>query len=359
MSITPLVSIIIPVYNIDKKLVNNCIKSVLAQTYKNIELILVDDGSNKELGKFCDDYEQIEARIRVLHQKNQGVSSARNNGTKQAKGKFIMYVDADDILSPNAISDGIIQILKYNADMVIGLEQAINNYGEFSVNTQIYKVLLLSNKKEFDLLRQICFNALPLKLKTFSHNGYIGRGPSSKLIKKEIALQNLFPVGIAIGEDVIWCLRILNCCKKICIIDSVWYGYIQYSTSTIRKYYGNREELARKYLFLMENENIEFCEKNPYLKGRNIAIEFYSILNYDLLSEQCSYSIKDKNKFAKEIVTREPWNFIIKKDIKRSLPISYQLLILCVQKEIWIQFLNTKNIIKNIISWRKSILDEL
>ena len=91
----PIVSIIIPVYNVGIYL-EKCISSCLEQTYKRCEIILVDDGSNDGSEKICDDYAKKDARIKVIHQKNQGVSSARNAGMNCAEGDYIAFVDADD-----------------------------------------------------------------------------------------------------------------------------------------------------------------------------------------------------------------------------------------------------------------------
>lgn len=95
----PLISIVVPVYKAEL-FINDCIDSVLKQTYKNFELILVDDGSPDKCGQICDAYAERDARIKVIHQKNSGVSFARNNGILSSKGRYIAFLDADDICSP-------------------------------------------------------------------------------------------------------------------------------------------------------------------------------------------------------------------------------------------------------------------
>ena len=97
MTNQPLLSVIIPVYKVEKYL-RQCVDSVINQTYKNLEIILVDDGSPDNCGKICDEYAQKDRRIKVIHQENQGVSAARNLGTKLAQGEYITYVDSDDWL---------------------------------------------------------------------------------------------------------------------------------------------------------------------------------------------------------------------------------------------------------------------
>ena len=92
-----LISVIIPVYNVDKYL-ERCIDSVIVQTYSNLEIILVDDGSNDDSGIICDRYAKFDDRIKVIHKKNGGVSSARNEGIKYCNGKYIGFVDSDDYI---------------------------------------------------------------------------------------------------------------------------------------------------------------------------------------------------------------------------------------------------------------------
>ena len=98
-----LVSIIIPIYNVPDEFLNKCISSLFAQTYADFEAILVDDGSNKETAELCDSYASKDTRIKVIHQANSGVSEARNHGTVVSLGKYVMYVDGDDILAPKEI----------------------------------------------------------------------------------------------------------------------------------------------------------------------------------------------------------------------------------------------------------------
>ena len=88
----PLISVIVPVYNIEKY-VRNCIESILAQSYKNLEVILVDDGSTDNSGKICDEYTDRDSRIRVIHKKNAGLSEARNSGIDVASGRYFAFVD--------------------------------------------------------------------------------------------------------------------------------------------------------------------------------------------------------------------------------------------------------------------------
>lgn len=99
----PLISVIVPVYHAERYL-DRCIKSILSQAEANIELWLIDDGSPDQCGNMCDTFAQKDSRVHVIHKKNAGVSSARNDGIKRALGKYIAFVDADDYIEPNMLS---------------------------------------------------------------------------------------------------------------------------------------------------------------------------------------------------------------------------------------------------------------
>ena len=111
------VSVIIPVYNVEKYL-NECIDSVIKQTYKNLDIILVDDGSTDNSGSICDKYSEKDSRIRVIHRKNGGLSAARNTGFDVSNGEYIYFLDSDDYLELSAISDLVSTIEEENADFV-------------------------------------------------------------------------------------------------------------------------------------------------------------------------------------------------------------------------------------------------
>lgn len=114
----PLISIIIPVYKVEKFLAT-CLDSLCAQTYTNLEIILVDDGSPDNCGKICDEYAQKDARIRVIHQANQGISAARNAGLEIAEGEYVAFVDSDDYIDPDMYEYLYGLISKDNADMAM------------------------------------------------------------------------------------------------------------------------------------------------------------------------------------------------------------------------------------------------
>lgn len=113
----PLISIIVPIYNIEKY-VSKCIESILQQTYQNIQIILVDDGSLDQSGIICDKYAALDCRIEVIHQCNQGLVVARKSGLKIARGEYIGFVDGDDYISHDMYDKLLKEIQQNDADFV-------------------------------------------------------------------------------------------------------------------------------------------------------------------------------------------------------------------------------------------------
>ena len=111
-----LVSIIVPVYNAERYL-HRCIDSVLAQTYTNFELLLINDGSKDNSGEICDKYAVKDSRIRVFHKENGGVSSARNMGIDEAKGEWLSFIDSDDWIEPTMYEKMLQELIGNNADI--------------------------------------------------------------------------------------------------------------------------------------------------------------------------------------------------------------------------------------------------
>lgn len=116
---TPKLSIIVPVFRVEKFLAR-CVDSILTQTYRNIEVILVDDGSPDNCPRICDDYSRVDTRVRVIHKLNGGLCSARNAGLDVANGDYITFVDSDDWIEPDAYLGLMSKCIEYQADIVGG-----------------------------------------------------------------------------------------------------------------------------------------------------------------------------------------------------------------------------------------------
>ena len=139
-----LISIIVPVYNISE-CIEGCIKSILNQSYSNIEIILVDDGSTDGSGSICDKYKEIDSRVVVLHKENGGLSDARNKGLEIAKGDYIGFVDGDDVIHKDMYNTLLRQLLLYDADISICRFQKFTDKDKNSILNSINNTVYAFN----------------------------------------------------------------------------------------------------------------------------------------------------------------------------------------------------------------------
>ena len=146
------ISIIVPIYNVEKYL-RKCIDSILNQSYDNLQIILVDDGSPDNCPKICDEYLNKDNRIQVIHKSNGGLSSARNAGIKVANGKYIAFIDSDDYIELNMIEKLVNAIEKSNADLCICGIRWVNKDGTLftKVAKSPIKNIVYDDDKKFDL----------------------------------------------------------------------------------------------------------------------------------------------------------------------------------------------------------------
>ena len=320
------ISIIMPVFNTNQEYLKSAVASVLEQTYKDFELIIVDDGSNSDCANLCDWIARQDTRISVIHQTNSGVSMARNHGTEVSTGDYIMYMDSDDILAPYALEEGIGVIKKTQAQFVFAGIQHIKAYSDAVFHSTVgdpeyYEFA----ESQIEIIMQSFLTQRNALFANVRNIGAVNRGPCARLIDAQIAKLVRFESGLIIGEDVTWNLDILKLCKKVCFVNSIWYGYLVYNTSSLRRYYGNRAELLEKYHNILYARNRMLCEKHPVAYATNMAVSFYSMVNYEYLSDKCLLSKRDKKRELKQILNREPWTKMMEKDVRSRLPMRYRV----------------------------------
>ena len=218
MAKNSLVSIIIPVYNVEKYL-SKCLDSVINQTYKNIEIICVNDGSTDNSINILETYNQIDARIQIITQKNGGLATARNTGLKYAKGDFVYFLDSDDWVDINLIQTTLEAIILSDAD--ICMFDACNVYDDSYVNVKRVSNFIfpqstkVMNYKDDNNIRDLQCTAW------------------SKLYRKSFLEKNnlLFPDGVRFGEDVPFWFELLLKNPKTVPIDKFLYFYRKRDTS--------------------------------------------------------------------------------------------------------------------------------
>ena len=201
------ISIIIPVYNTGKYL-NRCIDSIICQTYKDLDIIIVDDGSLSETSDICDSIAEADSRIRVFHKQNEGVSVARNYGLSYAKGDYVGFVDSDDWIAPNMYERLLVQLTQNKVDIVYCDALTIWDNGNELLDT-FENILQSQNLKRSDITPPMLFEMA----------GSVCRG----LYRRDV-LENLhFPVGLKFSEDRFFNLQALSKCDSIYYLKEAFY----------------------------------------------------------------------------------------------------------------------------------------
>lgn len=284
----PKFSVIIPVYNAEKHL-NRCISSVTNQTYKDFEIILINDGSKDNSGTICDEYAKKYNRIKVIHQENEGVSVARNVGIKNASAEYIIFVDSDDFIETNMLEKLNNVLDKSEAECII-----------YNLNN-IIETKCVSKE---DLI-----NSMITLLKT-----EIVNPPWNKIYKREIIQKfNIqFDKKIEIGEDLLFSMTYISKIKKIYLLNEKLYNYvIENNNSLTKKYKENKYE----QLMFVDDElknilkvynNKKLLEYEKFVRLKNIFSCFM-----DLSHKDCKYSKKEKIQFIKKV--KKEKKIVIKK----------------------------------------------
>ena len=218
-----MISIIIPIYNVEKYL-PDCLNSILSQTFTDWEVICVNDGSPDKCGKILTEYARKDQRIKVITQKNLGVSSARNNGLKRAKGDYFCFLDADDALHPDFLKVMLDGIEKYNVP-VIGCNFKI--FTDSYSPKQIPKVIPLKRYKS------------PLTKYLFRQMKYYAM-VWGKLYHKSIFKNLCFDSGLCYGEDTHISIQILSKINDIAFVDLPLYGYRDSVNSITRSAFNSK-----------------------------------------------------------------------------------------------------------------------
>lgn len=238
----PKISVLMPIYNVEKYL-NRALDSVLNQTYKDFEVICVDDGSTDNSGKIADEYAKKDKRIKVIHQENQGLSMARNNGLKISNGEYIHFFDSDDVIHPELLETTIYYAEKFKAD-VVHFE-----FCKLKKNVEPEIVLFDKEHVKYMVTESPLFLGIKKRGQRVSFNAW------SKLYKKSI-LENLeFIAGIHF-EDYPHTFAVFAKHPKTVILDKELYFY------TI-----NQNSIS--------NQNVKPKQIKDYHKGINFLYEIY------------------------------------------------------------------------------------
>lgn len=284
----PLVSVVIPVYNVEKYL-RKCVQSVLDQTYKNIEIILVDDGSLDSSGVICDDYSKKYDFVKTVHKENQGLGMARNTGMDNANGDYVVFIDSDDWVESTLLESLLVYQRKYNVETVVSAAcKAVNECGDtLNIPYKYDEAVYFDDQVKKKFLPRI-----------------VGRSPEKKdnleitvaaalYSMRQIKDNNITFVSerVYMTEDLIFNIDYYSYCKSVCVAPVYAYNYFIKPGTLSTTYRAHRTEInLLQYELLKEKLTnagiLEDCKYRLYcqyfikIKGsisqENIAISGFS-----------------------------------------------------------------------------------
>lgn len=299
------VSVIVPIYKIPEQFLRKCIESIINQEFKNIEIILVDDESPDNCGEICEEYRVKDNRIKVIHQKNQGVSVARNSGIDIAEGEWIAFVDADDWIEPNYIKKFYDMSLKSNSDILMCASYV--NYSSREVKNAFFKEKVLEeqgNGKDRFILQFLCNKIYNDNLSTAD----IG-APWGKIYRREFLVSTglKFNPKLIRMQDNIFNLHAFQNASQLYYQEEYLYHYRKSEFSGFSRFTPN----IIKYYELVFKELDEFIirykKSNEFNIAKNIKIvkSIYVYCKMYFFHKDNEKSKKDVNKEIKDLLEQD------------------------------------------------------
>lgn len=283
-----LISVIVPVYNVEAYL-RKCVDSICAQTYRNLEIILVDDGSPDNCGAICDEYARKDPRVKVIHKKNGGLSDARNAGLDICNGEYVAFVDSDDWIEPQMYQRLYELIEQFDAEMAIGgiVDEVVENGETRTVNITQYEKAPFA-EDNLEMMRRYFQTAW---------------AAWDKLYRAELFDGIRYPVG-EINEDEAIVLQLLDRCRRVCYSNEVFYHYIRRTDGTSI----TTSSFSEKKLAWVKHcrDNLEFIrEKYPELE-LDAAARYRSSLLWALREiALCENDLEKERKWVKKLLREE------------------------------------------------------
>lgn len=279
----PLISIVVPIYNVEKYL-ERCLKTLLSQTYENIEIILVDDGSPDGCPAVCDAYAQKDARIRVIHQENAGLSAARNAGIDIAKGEYLAFVDSDDYIA---------------ADYIESLYHLLQETGCAIAQCRFTYVqgepLAVDENQSFRIYRG---ESLMEQLYGPEDQATYFVVAWNKLYRRDLFWETRYPVG-RIHEDEATTYKLFHQGRKLAFLDRALYGYYTENTGSITAVFSRR----RLQWLTAHEERIEFLKAHGY--GKLLPQAYRKICDACITFYfRCTDEVEDAVQIRKELKER-------------------------------------------------------
>lgn len=273
-----LISIIIPAYNVETW-IEKCIDTVRSQTYRNLEIIIIDDGSKDGTGSLCEGLADQDERITLLHQENKGVSEARNQGIKHSNGEYVCFVDADDYISADYVK------MLYNSILETDAQMSVCGYVEENEKRMERRVLKGNSgvQKSEAILESLFFHD------EIGHSLW-NKMLDNRLIKEESLL---FAPDFLVGEDMLFLIQYLKRIERVAIIDGIGYHYLLREQSAMQKKYWDNSYYKNRVSWLNALNAVESVLKDGSVCCIKTFYRYKLLVYYRILCE--SHSLGGEN----------------------------------------------------------------
>lgn len=278
------VSVIVPVYNTPEEYLEECIKSILTQTYEDLEILIIDDGSDEKTASACKRISEYDNRIKLIRQKNSGVSAARNKGIDYSRSPYITFVDSDDVISNKYVEILMRTLTSRGVDIAIAQQSSDKNYEEIITDKEAVEVG--SDEAVVDLL----------------YTRRIPTGPFAKMFTRNIVGQHRFCEEYAIAEDLELNYKVMSDAKSIVIIDDSLYYYRPSTGSAMRSPFSRKRmdglRAVKKVLEVAvesgKSEVISAATFRYFMEAIFIGVKIItSVESYNVEYKQCIAVMKE------------------------------------------------------------------
>lgn len=321
-----MISIIVPIYKVEN-FINKCVDSIISQTYRDLEIILVDDGSPDKCPAICDEYANADKRVKVIHKQNGGLIAARKSGLDVATGEYVCFVDGDDWIEPDMYEHIANEIQKNHSDCVITQFYYSYEDREEKSNYKLYKPLYNREELEKEVFPTMLFDGRFYRF---------GIYPCcwTKVFKRELIEKHIYDVDdrIRMGEDIAFTYPCLMECQSVSFIDLPLYHYRQNPdsmTASYDQYLQDIYTLPYESIFQKSKElNIDLSKQLPYylLYMANFVIR-------NEASKANPKTKKESNAVIKALLSNEYVKNELKHIDMRKLPVHTKLLVTALKSK--------------------------
>ena len=301
-----IISIIVPVYNIENYL-EECIDSLLQQTYEKLEIILVDDGSKDSSGEICDNYAKKDNRITAYHIENSGPSKARNYGLEKATGEYVMFIDSDDWIEKHTLEACYEASHRYDSDIVLF------NLCDFNDRDEIHQIVLNGEERYFEG-KQVEYIE-NIMISTHAENPVTTQsigGPVCKLYKREVLDGCFFPEEVSFGEDTCFVAQVLQNIKNLVYLNKSFYHRRLLEDSLSQ---ASRTDYAQRRLAFV-NWIVQFYKEKKTHDMLNIFCWNSYCVVVNKVIENKKINIREKNKLVREFLNGIQFSYDFSKIIE-------------------------------------------